>query len=92
MKQLNLAEDIPRRVVKWRGSNQNNTLAAAYLCQLFIGYVHFRAEAVCFVDKYVLIFISPLFGEVVELTQGFKISSYFEIGENIGPRTRVILI
>ena len=85
LKQFNLAENVSRRVVKRRGSNQDDAFAAAYLRQLFVGYVHLGTEAVCFVNKDVLVFVRTSLDKMFKLSQGFKFSRHPEIGEHVGP-------
>ena len=69
LKQFNLAENVPRRVVKRRGSNQDDTFAAAYLRQLLICCGSFGSEAMRLIYEYVRISFCSLFYEMVELAQ-----------------------
>ncbi|MBT9139358.1 MAG: hypothetical protein DDT31_01942 [Syntrophomonadaceae bacterium] len=92
MKQLDLAEDITGCIVKRRCSYKDDPLAAAYLCQLFISYVHLGTKAVGFINEYIFVLMCSLLDKVIQFAQRLGLGGYFEIAENVRPGAGVVLI
>ena len=93
LKQFDLAENIQRRVVQWRGGNKDDPLAPADLGKHVVALGCLRPEPMGLINEYVGIFRNVAFQEVVQLADGLKIRlPDLKIAEDIRPGTALVFI
>src|SRR5208283_949002 len=92
LEELDLAQDILRRIVVGCRGNKDNSFSPAYLRQFLIGDSRFRAETMGFVDNDVVIFLDALFQQVVQFADGFMVKRHPKIGHDVVPRAGVVLV
>jgi hypothetical protein len=86
LKELDLAENVSRRIVERRGRDENDPFAATDLRQLLIHPGHFGAEAVRLINEDVGVLRDVAPEQVVNFAYGFKLGlGNAEIAEDVGP-------